>query len=58
MAKIKNSRWTCKLGIWTKKDKEVKVRFWDTNFLGHATARDIHKYFMEVSAQSDSFKLI
>lgn len=48
----------CKLGIWTKKDKEVKVRFWDTKFLGPATARDIHKYFMEVSAQSDSFKLI
>lgn len=41
---------------WNKKDKKVKVRFWDAKFLGHATTRNIYENFMEATAKLDSSK--
>lgn len=48
----------CSLVLGQKKDREVNVRFWDPNFLGHEFARDIHKDFMEARAKVDSPKSI
>ena len=34
---------------WNSEEKRVEVRYYETNFTGHATAKDLHHFLNEKS---------
>ena len=43
---------------WDTVDQEVKVRFWDVKFLGHATHQDLLATFNEATGSLNMSKMI